>query len=103
MRYKVGDKVQIKSWEELTKEFPVKNWEVFGDVINFPNGLAFSRKRYNIISEKCENRVDTIKEVVENMQWYQLKDSNSIVLDYVIRHEAVDTDMITDRFDILDL
>ena len=102
MKYKVGDKIQIKTWEELTKEFPVKEWEGFGKAVHLPNGLDFSENRYNIILEICEDRVDIISEVVEGMKWYNLKNSNSIITDYVIVEEEEHMP-INNRFEILDL
>ena len=104
MKYKKGDKIKIRSWEELIKLYEVNYFKtVESEAIKFPDGLDFSRGQYDRLIEKCPDLVDEI-EYVNETEWYHLKNSKVIVLKYAIEYEIINgIDCINNRFDILDL
>ncbi len=105
MIYKEGDKIKIKEWERIIKEFPIYHYlDDQGDAITFDNGLAFSRGQYNHFIEKCPDLIDEIEHIQKKLEWYHLKNSKIIITKDVIEYEVINTkDCISDRFDILDL
>lgn len=105
MMYEAGDKVQIKSWEELVKDYKTVYYELTQTLaIKLPNGWDFSRDQYDRITSRCENRIDTIEKVDNNREWFYLEKSKIIVTGYVIKNKVVDeADNINDRFEIMDL
>lgn len=103
--YKVGDKIQIKTWEELKNEFEVKYYELVDtEAVRLPDGCDTSQQQLDKIASRCENRIDTIRRVDEFRGWYYLEKSKTIVTKYVIKYKVIDTmDEINNRFEILDL
>ena len=107
MKYKVGDKIKIKTWDQLLSEFGGTD-----DMIECPHG--FMDQREKMLIGKCPDRVleilfvnDDMYEVRENLggfsKWWT---------DDMIEHEESTSDkesisdlleMINSRFEILDL
>ena len=75
MKYKVGDKVVIKTWEQIEKEYPL---EIFGGQMS-SDSYACGRDSFNLDMEEdilygCSDRVLTIDYVgtrygVEEIGW----------------------------------
>jgi hypothetical protein len=105
MRYRVGDKVQIKTWEEIAKGNQVTEYTLINtEAINLPDGIDFGRVQDDKINKRCKDRVDEIVQVDKVRDWYYLKKSKTIVTGYVIKSAVRNvTDEINDRFEILDL
>lgn len=105
MKYRVGDKVQIKTWEELVNDNKVTYYNlVETESVNLPDGLDFGKHQDDKINERCKNRVDEIEKVDKVRDWYYLKKSKTIVTGYVIKSAIRNVmDEINDRFEILDL
>ncbi len=62
MNYKPGDKVKIKTWEEMKEEFGVFT----SQKININDHLCcFNRTMDEVINKLQTNRVLTIKEIIE--------------------------------------
>ena len=55
MKYKVGDKVLLKTWEQMVEEFDMNE----GDIL-LPNNRLFT-KDMGIFVENSSNRIATIK------------------------------------------
>jgi len=105
MKYRVGDKVQIKTWEEIAKGNQVTEYKfVFTEAINLPDGIDFGRVQDDKINKNCKDRIDEIVQVDKVRDWYYLKKSKTIVTGYVIKSVVVNPENeINDRFEILDL
>ena len=105
MMLKVGDKIQIKTWEELAREYQITYYKLMeSEAVNLPNNCDFSKGQYDKICEKCEDRIDEIEKVNKEMEWYHLKNSKMIISKYVVKCEIVDImNMISDRFEIMDI
>lgn len=105
MKYRVGDKVQIKTWEELTEDNKVTYYDlVQTEAVILPDGLGFGKRQDDKINRRCIDRIDIIEKVDKVRDWYYLKKSKTIVTGYVIKSAVRNmTDEINDRFEILDL
>ncbi len=56
MKYKVGDKVKIKTWDQMRKEFPVQK---FANEIMLPSNRVYTNGM-RIFSENSSDRIVTI-------------------------------------------
>lgn len=64
MKYKVGDRVKIKTWKKMEKEFGlVEEGKYHYTYINIP--VHFTLIKEEELNEKCPDRVVTIKEIIE--------------------------------------
>ena len=105
MNYKVGDKIKIKTWEEMEKEFGFGN---NNKTIITCSGL-FNSTMEKEIEELKTNRILTVKEVEINHR-YRMKERTSEIAwtwsDDIIRCLVKDykvPDPIKSRLEILDL
>ena len=64
MKYKVGDKVKIKSWESMEKEFGVNYYKD----IDCP--LGFIKEVEKILNERAPDRILTIDSIAEYDDYY---------------------------------
>jgi hypothetical protein len=105
MMYQKGDRIKIRSWEDLTRIYKVNYFRlVKSEAITLPDKIDFSKGQYDRIIENCPDLIDEVDHVSEGLEWYHLKNSKTIITKYVIEYEVVDDkERIRDRFDILDL
>lgn len=108
MKYKVGDKIKIKSWDELINDYQITHYNfIKTEAINLPDGMDFSKEQYRKIINSCENRIDIIEKVNEDRGWYYLKNSKTIITKHVIKNKVSEVinviEPINNRFEILDL
>jgi len=103
--YRAGDKIQIKTWEELAKDYQITQYTlVNSEAVNLPDGFDFGRSQDDKINLKCIDRIDIIEHVDKERGWYYLKKSKTIITKHVIKCEILDIEnIIDDRFEILDL
>ncbi len=98
MKYKPGDKIQIKTWEELKKEYGISNeggkpFSIWCSPYGFTDSME---TRLNSLNS---NRILTIKRITKSyytvveMDWY----FTDVMIKYLIGIP------ITSRFEILDL
>ena len=106
MKYKPGDTVKIKTWEELKKEFGISDG---GNMI--PCDQTFYKEMEDDLNEKVPDRILEIKDVYEYHQYkfmyqlgYHMKNINWdwTWTDDMIK-ELVIFESIHSRFEILDL
>ena len=68
MKYKIGDKVKIKTWDEMSKQYGLKKvcLEEICDYISCPNNLSYTYyMELLVIRVGCE-RFLTIKSIIAN-------------------------------------
>ena len=114
MKYKVGDKIKIKTWKELTKEFLMiqglsdkkqiqidldKNTKKVGN-----NYFSFTLNMEKEINRLKTGRILTISNVIYD-SYYLIKEfkNNSIFIDEMIDCLEKDYNPIKNRWEILDL
>jgi len=98
MKYKTGDIVKIKTWEEMKKEYGCSH----GDSINCK--YSFTKNMETDIEKLNCNRILTIDSVLSNS--YTMKEMIWTWTDDMIKCLAKDdikSEPITSRFDILDI
>jgi len=104
MKYKVGDKVRIKTWKELEKEFGVnKN----GNIGGFNKKCLFVSKKEEYLNKNFPDRILTIKGLNELGDKFgyivkEIDNQNWLWTDKMIK-EKVAYEPILSRFDILDI
>lgn len=102
MRYKVGDTVEIKTFEKIKKEY-----NQFGEYdVELPEGRVYT-KNMEKFAQSLSFRMATINETEEAdneivYESYKFKGSNNFWDDRLIECE-VKLDPIQSRFEILDL
>ena len=96
MKYKVGDKVRIKTWKEMEKEYGVNEEED----INTKNCLFSPEMEKELIALNTD-RIVTIREV--RRDHYSIKNLYVNWTDRVIKEKIDPSDFILNRFEILDL
>ena len=70
MKYKVGDKVKIKTWKEMEKEYePVE----YGYII-LSNNLGFLLEMEEKLKKLNTNRIVTIRDIDKNNNSYAIKE-----------------------------
>ena len=98
MKYKAGDKVKIKTWEEMEKEFGLG----MDGNINCEATFVYSMEKF--LDEYSRDRIMTIKN--EDCFWYCMEEEDHYWSDDMIKCLALkpeQSDNIEDRFEILDL
>jgi hypothetical protein len=105
MKYKVGDKVRIKTWAAMMKEF-IPSTE--GSIQIHPN-LKYASKMEVIINHLDTDRIVTIKKVINDVEpgenrHYKIEESTEWAwTDHMIEHEESSWEPIETRFEIMDL
>ncbi len=105
MKYEVGDKVKIKTWEQLKEEY---NFISSANVITNVGYWGFNKRMDKWVNEKFLDRILTIEEVVTNSYFMKNDKIRYNWSDEMIECLAEDDkpepiQSITNRFEILDL
>ena len=102
MRYKVGDKVKVKTWEQLEDECGLDS---VGDIEHNKCSLYFTRGKEKELNELYPDRIVEIVEISNiNDDYYHLKDLEGWNWsDYLIEELVSGPEPIESRFEILDL
>lgn len=104
MKYKVGDKVRIKTWEALEKEFSSTT-----DFIKCKSG--FLKERDRLINKNFPDRILTITKIDYNTTTYFMNGFRDRweynwpedVIECLVKDYVEVFDLIETRFEILDL
>lgn len=104
MKYKVGDRVVIKTWEELKGEYGL---DVSGDMNSPPNAAFFAREMDRDLNKNFPDRILTIKKI--GYDYYSMESlTNWAWSDYMIKGLEVEEkytmfDPIEKRFELMEL
>jgi len=103
MKYKVGDKVKIKTWEEMEEEFGL---DKYGS-INMSSIYSFSENKEKYFKEYAPDRIVEINLIDITPYHYGIKESpiwyfNDEMIKELIS-ELEERERINSRFDILDI
>jgi len=93
MKYKVGDKVRIKTWEEMEKKYGLYS----GGSIK----CGFTKEMEKYINRNFSNRILEITEVIRG--YYKIENTCWSWTEDMIKEEKVVYDPIYSRFEILDI
>ncbi len=62
MKYKVNDRVKIKSWDDMEREYGLDS---FGDIVPL-DGFSFSSEKEKCLNDRDSDRILTIKNICSN-------------------------------------
>jgi len=106
MKYKVGDKVRIKTWKEMEEKHGIDN--AFGTTF-----IRYTKERFNLSSDMEEdiNRLypDRIIEIYKIKKVHNHKDTcyYSTILNWHFTDDIIEEEIVFEpidsRFDILDI
>ena len=103
MKYKVEDKVKIKTWEGMKKEYGLRSSECINpEKFQYP-GWNYIKSMEEKLKHLFKNRILTIKKVnknhyiMKNISWKWVDET----IDYKIEPEIFEP--ILSRFELLDL
>jgi len=99
MKYKVNDKVKIKTWKQMEKKYGLdKNKD-----ININCEYRFHKKAEKQIKKLKAKRIVTIKKTGKNKNdGYRVKEVDWLIIDNMIKC-LIKEEPILNRFEILDL
>ena len=106
MKYKVGDKVKIKTWESMEKEYGLRTHLQIKDNGIRLKGTCFFKEDEEKISKNNFDRILTIKRVLKEYDYYKTEELWTFVSEDMIdclvekRKEPVP---ISNRWELLDL
>jgi len=107
MKYKVGDLVRIRTWEELIEKYGLNEWR---DIIIFYDSrkYRYTEQDEEIINEKFPDRVVEIEKISKKRgrYYYNIKGFRGIWVDELIKEKVKNHKEpipINSRFDILDI
>ncbi len=96
MKYKVGDRVRIKTWEELRKEFRLSSsGSVFGNV----SRDVFTKGMEKNVNDASLDRILIIANVYSD--YYHMEDMGNIWHDY-IWHDYMIKGLVVKKYVILE-
>jgi len=106
MKYKVGDKVKIRNWKDMEKEYGLRDRSYSGEVVvnsfrpfymNIEREIkGFKNDRTLTINRVCISRDEAVIE-------YGVKEFSYIIHDKWIVEQEEKLEPILNRFEILDL
>ena len=95
MKYKVGDKVKIKTWDDMEKEYGLDN----SNDIPCGSGYFFPIMDQNL-ENFCHNRILNITEITDEGR-YRTQEFQWSFIDEMIEHKIIEEKY--SRFELLDL
>lgn len=102
MKYKVGDKVKIRTWEEMKKEYGLDS---SGNIFGHVRKDTFITKMERELNNDFPDRVLTVREVYE--AHYTMEETIWIWHDYMIKEpkpeKCIFFDSIQSRFELMEL
>ncbi len=63
MKYKVGDKIKIKTWEQMEKEYSISFMENIQGDITINCKIGITRREERQFTELCSDRILTIEKL----------------------------------------
>ena len=100
MKYKIGDKVRIKTWENMKKEFGVNSKRIQTSI---NSKVVVYREMYNNLMETTQNREVTISHIqnvsynFKEVGFHWSEDTIECLIDEYLNIETIS------RFEILDI
>ena len=95
MKYKVGDRVRIKTWEKMEKEFGLNQCG------NIKCSWPFMKEMENELNRVYSDRIVEILKTHKDL--YDVKNIECIWTNDMIEGLASETEPINSRFEILDI
>jgi hypothetical protein len=97
VKYKVGDTVKIKTWEDMVEEFEY----LMDDKRVISCGKYFTIEMEDIINERFPDRILTIERIPQKINCYEMKDfpSYNFSDDMIVGKEKKE---IITRFHLMD-
>jgi len=105
MKYKIGDKVRIKTWKGMEKEYGLNH---LGSIQNHYNTCRFTRYMESLLNANCPDRILEIRKINGSESCYYMKNipcKKDIPCNWSddMIEEKIIPEPIYSRFDILDI